>query len=116
MLMTHAAELHLPPSEASLEVSTLTKLFDIKYESVQPLLDAFAKIDTRKTGKLTIDEFCDVMQVPDNALGLRRRLFQLLDVHDTGYLDFREYLIGLSALQSDKEAAGRLAFRICDMV
>ena len=72
----------------------IKKLFEVDFATVKKHLDAFSSLDTHRTGRVSLAEFCGALGVVESPE--LRRLFNLLDVDHSGSLDFREYLLGLA--------------------
>mmetsp|Transcript_35058 Transcript_35058/g.54663 ORF Transcript_35058/g.54663 Transcript_35058/m.54663 type:complete len:370 (-) Transcript_35058:135-1244(-) len=64
------------------------------------LLEKFSKLDQDHNGVVTYTEWCDALGLPEQSESVQS-MFSLLDVNETGTLDFREYLIGMALLASE---------------
>lgn len=64
-------------------------LFKADSALVQKHMDAFAALDTNGSGTIDYDEFARGFGFEDSPM--LRQLFDLLDIHSDGRLDFREW-------------------------
>ena len=72
-------------------------------------------MDVNKSGRVNLEQFQNALSLPDSPLV--HELFSLLDVDQSGTVDFREYLAGKAligrGLSSDESL--RLAFDAFDL-
>ena len=81
----------------SIELSTLHGLgVDLDAKSALLHLRRFTALDTEGRGRLSYEQLTAGLGVKDSPE--MRRLFEAMDEQDTGSIDFREYLLGLSCL------------------
>jgi len=98
----------LPLLTSLVEVSTLQRLFNCDLATLQAHLARFQRMDVRRQGRVSYDEFLRLFDVDpevdaqEGAQSSMRHLFELLDEDESGELDFREFLVGL-ALLADAE-------------
>lgn len=73
----------------------------------------FGAIDTGKTGRMNLQQFLKVMGV--EATGEYKRLFSLFDQDNSGTIDVKEFMLGLSNFASnDKEKRVNFCFLLYD--
>jgi hypothetical protein len=72
-------------------VSHYTFCFSFPAAAVKEQLAAFHRMDADGDGHLTVEEFEKGLGVTEPPNELIRHLFRLLDVNESGLLDFREY-------------------------
>ncbi|KAJ3305920.1 Calcineurin subunit B [Kappamyces sp. JEL0829] len=72
-------------------------------------------MDTDHSGSLEKEEFLQLPQIASNPLA--QRLLAVFDMDGSGDVDFKEFLIGLSAFSSKGNKADKLkfAFRVYDI-
>ncbi|EDV29063.1 uncharacterized protein TRIADDRAFT_52571 [Trichoplax adhaerens] len=77
------------------------KLFsELNYPIIKNHLKIFSVINTCKSGKVTIQDLASFLNVNTSDL---EGVFALLDMDEDGYLDFREYLIGITILKDSDQ-------------
>ncbi|KAI9360803.1 hypothetical protein DFJ73DRAFT_815021 [Zopfochytrium polystomum] len=84
-------------------------------DEIQRLYKRFVKLDKDGSGTIDKDEFLALPQIASNPLAVR--LVSVLDGDGTGDVDFKEFIMGLSAFSSkgNKEDKLRFAFKVYDM-
>lgn len=116
-LQREARQLRLPPQAAVVEMDTLGALFEADRAAVKKVLASFASLDHEGRGELTLDQWVAAVAAadtpggaatppPSSARAELESVFRLLDVDETGTLDFREYLLG-TLLMNAGVAGGR---------
>jgi Ca2+-binding EF-hand superfamily protein len=95
----------------------IRNVFDISVDDAKELLEKFAKSEHDINGHIGEEGFVKMFpQAKDDRVV--RKLFHLLDSDGHGWVDFREYVLGVSLLNGkDKEgmdSALKLAFRCFD--
>ncbi|BFZ61398.1 Calcineurin subunit B [Saitoella coloradoensis] len=82
---------------------------------VERLRKRFMKLDRDNSGSISRDEFLSIPQIANNPLA--HRLIAILDKDGGGDVDFREFIMGLSAFSSkgNKEEKLRFAFKVYDI-
>ncbi|GAO46110.1 EF-hand [Saitoella complicata NRRL Y-17804] len=82
---------------------------------VERLRKRFMKLDRDNSGSISRDEFLSIPQIANNPLA--HRLIAILDKDGGGDVDFREFILGLSAFSSkgNKEEKLRFAFKVYDI-
>ena len=63
---------------------------DLKY--AKELLQRFSELDTNKDGSIGIEEFAQLLGVPNT--GYTKALFQLFDEDGDGFIHFKEFISG----------------------
>ena len=87
---------------------------NIRADTVQKHLKAFATMDVERTGHINMAQFAKGFQVEVTPSLIS--LFNLLDNDGSGFLDFREYLLGLALLNesNDRSSILKLVFQVFD--
>ncbi len=119
VLMTKAAALHLPKNEAMINLREVRSVMDLSLDDATQLLDKFSKLgDVGKDGHLTEDGFVNIFENHTKNEQYLRKLFKMLDVDGHGYLSFREYVLGVTLMNSGTkegiDSSLRLAFTCLD--
>lgn len=114
-LMVQASKQNLPSSVGLIEYEKISTKLSIKLDSMKELLSRFAEIDTDKDGLVNVQEFAQYLNLPltHNV----KRIFSLYDRDNSGFLDFREYLIGLALVSqpANTDKVMQVAFQAFDM-
>ena len=117
ILMMKAATLHLPAAEAMINLRDVRKVMDIDLAQAKDLLEKFAQGEHDSDGHIYEDGFVKMFPDCKDDKGVRK-LFNMLDKDGHGYIDFREYVLGVSLLNGkDKDGMDgslRMAFRCFD--
>ncbi|GMH64412.1 hypothetical protein TrRE_jg295, partial [Triparma retinervis] len=119
ILMTKASALHLPQNEAMINLREVRKVMDLGIDDAKLLLEKFSKLgEVGKDGKLGEDHFVQMFENHTKNEAYLRKLFKILDVEGHGYLHFREYVLGVTLINSGTkegiDSSLRLAFRCLD--
>ena len=77
----------------------LLKQFAVGPAQLRILYERFSEVDKEDSGSINYEEFCLVLEKEDNDL--RRTLFDLFDLDDSGTVEMKEFIIGLSAYCQD---------------
>lgn len=114
-LMVQASKQNLPSTAGLVEYQKISSKLSIKLESMKDLLDRFAEIDSNRDGMVDLEEFAEYLNLP--VTRQVKHLFSLYDRDESGYLDFREYLIGLALVSqpANTEDVMKVAFQTFDM-
>jgi len=81
---------------------------------VTRLAARFRKIDSDKSGTISVSEFLSLPELGQNPLA--RRIIEMFDDDNSGEVDFQEFLSGLSLIiRGDTQAKLKFAFRIYDI-
>ena len=113
----------IPILTSDLEVSSLQRVFQVSFEKLEQHLDKFRRMDKNARGQVTYDEFLqffDIDIAKEKGEGDRssmRHLFELLDEDNSGTLDVREFLLGLTLISELKDndlGVMKLAFSMFD--
>lgn len=114
-LMYHAKSRNLPLESGLIEFSKLSKKLGMDIDGMRELLDEFAEISQScNDGLMGIEEFSQYLKLPiTNEL---QELFDLYDRNGNGFIDFREYVIGMSLVSQAAvtEKTVKLAFKVFD--
>nr|CAB3263476.1 lysophosphatidylcholine acyltransferase 2-like [Phallusia mammillata] len=114
-LMRHAAELNLPMETGLVEFTKLSRKLGMDIDDVQERLSEFAKIAHEHcSGLISIDDFSKFLKMPITPA--LEEMFTMYDRNNSGYIDFREYVIGLSLVSQPAvtEKTVKLAFKVFD--
>merc|ERR1712000_156113 len=71
----------------------------LTYDELQVQMKQFSKADKSSKGTVTLEEFRSALSLPDSPIVTE--LFHLLDVSDTGDIDFREYIAGRALMSKE---------------
>ena len=75
---------------------------------------AFAVVDTDKSGMVDINEFCRLLRVERSPFV--ERLFSMFDTDKTGLIDLKEFVVGLSNVGTEaRENKVKFAFKVFDL-
>eukprot|EP00300_Choanocystis_sp_HF-7_P001787 c11431_g1_i2.p1 GENE.c11431_g1_i2~~c11431_g1_i2.p1 ORF type:complete len:522 (+),score=78.64 c11431_g1_i2:134-1699(+) len=111
-LSLRARAAHLPPQVALVQFGSLEHLHRMEFGDVERLLARFIEIDLDRSGKVGVNEFAMALNMPVTAAV--EHLFDLLDVHHRGQIDFREFLVGMltvsEALSDEANGSELIAF------
>lgn len=81
---------------------------------IKQIFQRFQAADVDHSGRIQYDEFLHVMQHEDSDV--MRRLFNMFDSDNSGEIELREFIIGLSHFtQTNKEDRLRFAFKMVPM-
>eukprot|EP00276_Gloeochaete_wittrockiana_P000218 CAMPEP_0184671062 /NCGR_PEP_ID=MMETSP0308-20130426/85266_1 /TAXON_ID=38269 /ORGANISM="Gloeochaete witrockiana, Strain SAG 46.84" /LENGTH=514 /DNA_ID=CAMNT_0027118109 /DNA_START=71 /DNA_END=1612 /DNA_ORIENTATION=- len=106
LLARRGVKLGLSFEEGMVETDKLAQFFDVTVDNMKHYMERFAQFNTSKTGKLNREEFIRIFGEPGTKLeDYYSHLFDLLDVDESGELDFREFLVGL--LMMNEQDGGR---------
>lgn len=114
-LMVQASKQNLPSTAGLVEYQKISSKLSIRLDSMKEMLERFAEIDSNRDGLVDLEEFAEYLNLP--VTPHVKHLFTLYDRDDSGYLDFREYLIGLALVSqpANSEEVMQLAFQAFDM-
>ena len=113
-LMRRAASLNLPMESGLVEFAKISQKLGMDIDSVQDKLKDFSKIACEVDGIVSLESFAKYLNVPvSDAV---KDMFHLYDRNDSGCIDFREYVIGLSLVSQPAatENTVKLAFQVFD--
>eukprot|EP00088_Acartia_fossae_P012933 TRINITY_DN16696_c0_g1_i1.p1 TRINITY_DN16696_c0_g1~~TRINITY_DN16696_c0_g1_i1.p1 ORF type:complete len:173 (-),score=41.90 TRINITY_DN16696_c0_g1_i1:39-557(-) len=87
----------------------------LSQDEISRLSKRFKKLDTDKSGSLSLQELLDLPQIKKNPLA--KRIVDVLDHDSNGEIDFQEFVEGLCKFSDygDRESKLRFAFKIYDM-
>lgn len=113
-LMMKARKLNLPMESGLVEFQKLHKKLGITLDQMHSMLEKFSSIDLQGKGHLTLSEFCTYLQLPESKSV--KEVFAMYDRDDSGTIDFREYVIGLSLISApvNTDSTISLAFQLFD--
>ena len=89
-LMLKARSLNLPKQTGIVEFNKINQKLDLSIDILLEKLEEFSKIS--RNGLLSLEDFSQYLKVPITPV--LRKLFDLYDRDDSGFIDFREYIIG----------------------
>ncbi|KAG6546184.1 hypothetical protein Mapa_012219 [Marchantia paleacea] len=115
MLAVRSSELKLYPATASMvEMGRMEKLFHLTTQEVKEYLEKFHKMDTNRSGYVTMDQFLEALDIPKSPFS--EKLFLMFDKSEQGYINFREFVAVLGFLSNHTEFARLIksAFEACD--
>jgi len=114
-LMVQASKQNLPSMAGLVEYQKISSKLSMRIDSMKELLDRFAEIDANRDGLVDLKEFAQYLNLP--VTSHVRHLFSLYDRDDSGYLNFREYLIGLALVSqpANSEEVMQVAFQAFDV-
>lgn len=113
-LMLKARELKLPFESGLIEFEKIKEKLNINYENCQEILQKFVTFAKRSDGKMSLKDFSSYLDLPPT--GAVVQVFNLYDRDKDGFIEFREFLIGLSLLSrpANTEANLEMAFNLFD--
>uniref|UniRef100_A0A6B2L1V2 EF-hand domain-containing protein n=1 Tax=Arcella intermedia TaxID=1963864 RepID=A0A6B2L1V2_9EUKA len=91
-----AARAGIEGATNDLVFSDLNKLFNVNIDEAQQILTRFAQMKTTKHGYLNLEEFGALFNLPPDPLV--ESIFNMFDAKNSGEINFKELLIGLSSL------------------
>jgi serine/threonine-protein phosphatase 2B regulatory subunit len=75
-------------------------------DEIKRLYKRFVKMDTDENGSLDKEEFLQLPHIASNPLA--QRLLAVFDIDGSGDIDFKEFLVGISAFSSKGSAEDKL--------
>ncbi|XP_004689583.1 PREDICTED: lysophosphatidylcholine acyltransferase 2B-like [Condylura cristata] len=115
-LMISAGNLQLPMEAGLVEFTKLSQKLKLDWDNIHQHLDEYAAVAVAsKGGVIGITEFANYLKLPVSEP--LKQLFNLFDSNNDGYIDFREYVIGLTVLcnPSNTEKILKLSFKLFDL-
>ncbi|XP_037355638.1 lysophosphatidylcholine acyltransferase 2B-like [Talpa occidentalis] len=115
-LMISAGNLQLPMEAGLVEFTKLSQKLNLDWDNIHQHLDEYAAVAAAsKGGVIGIKEFANYLKLPVSEPLIQ--LFDLFDSNRDGYIDFREYVIGLTVLcnPSNTEQILKLSFKLFDL-
>ncbi|XP_012790785.2 lysophosphatidylcholine acyltransferase 2B-like [Sorex araneus] len=115
-LMISAGHLQLPMEAGLVEFTKISHKLKLDWEKIHKHLDEYAAIAVASNGgKIQLEEFANHLKLPISEP--LAQLFALFDRNNDGYIDFREYVIGLTVLcnPSNIERILKMAFFLFDL-
>eukprot|EP00940_MAST-03C_sp_MAST-3C-sp2_P002048 g2048.t1 len=94
---------------ATVELGELEKIIDCDANLAKEYLKRFAAYDKDADGKLSFEEFRVGFQIAD--IEVAKGLFHLMDTSDSGRIDFKEFLLGVTILNGRGAHDDLRAFR-----
>lgn len=110
-LMLKARELKLPFESGLIEFEKIKAKLNINYENCQDILQKFVTHAKRSDGKMSLKDFSSYLDLPPT--GPVVQIFNLYDRDKDGYIEFREFLIGLSLLSRPANTEENLKMAFC---
>ena len=114
-LMRYASNLHLPMEAGLIEFAKLSRKLDIDVDRIKELMNNFSTVANKnESGKMNIIDFSNFLSLP--VTPVLQKMFDMYDRTNSGFIDFREYVIGLSllAVPSVTENTIKFAFKVFD--
>eukprot|EP00179_Madagascaria_erythrocladioides_P006800 CAMPEP_0198322854 /NCGR_PEP_ID=MMETSP1450-20131203/11246_1 /TAXON_ID=753684 ORGANISM="Madagascaria erythrocladiodes, Strain CCMP3234" /NCGR_SAMPLE_ID=MMETSP1450 /ASSEMBLY_ACC=CAM_ASM_001115 /LENGTH=312 /DNA_ID=CAMNT_0044026511 /DNA_START=138 /DNA_END=1076 /DNA_ORIENTATION=+ len=107
LLQLNAKKAGLPPSVGVVEFAKMQKKLGLTLDSATKFLRDFSSmVKARRDGKVTLDDFCNYLNVvPTNEV---KELFEAYDASGDDLLDFREYIVGMTLITAPKLNEGIL--------
>ncbi|TMW55446.1 hypothetical protein Poli38472_010328 [Pythium oligandrum] len=99
------ADQHVVPITDVSEVITLTAL---RSGDIKKLVQYFMKHDLNRDGQISLEELTQLF--PSDNPELLERLFHLIDLDGSGFIDFRELCMGLAALNPNRDVETLINF------
>ncbi|XP_048253840.1 lysophosphatidylcholine acyltransferase 2-like isoform X2 [Haliotis rufescens] len=111
-LMVRAARLKLPMEAGLVEFQKLHQKLGVNSKQMQGYLEKFCKI--AKSGQINLEEFASYLHLPKSQA--LEEVFALYDRDNSGTIDFREYVIGLSLVSgpANSNDTVQFAFQLFD--
>lgn len=106
LLQVQALKHKIPLEGFNTDMKTISELLNLDFEGARELLSRFGR--AHKTGKVDFEAFCKFVHLP--ATDDLRALFEAFDTEQTGLVDLRGLVLGLSAL-NEKGAEPRETIR-----
>jgi lysophosphatidylcholine acyltransferase/lyso-PAF acetyltransferase len=97
----------------SLDIDIQIHLYlSINFDNCQEIIEKFSAFAKRSDGKMSLKDFCRYLDLPPTGPVIE--VFNMYDRDKDGYIEFREFLIGLSLLSRpvNTEENLELAFRV----
>lgn len=116
LLMVEALALNMKPDRVNIPVQRVKKLYqEMTLKDLKQLLWRFRHIDRDGDGLISYAEFAHSLRLPEDS-AYTRDLFSLLDTDETGAIDFRKFVVGMSSLNRkvNKQQIIELAFTAFD--
>jgi len=84
-------------------------------DEISRLAKRFKKLDTDSSGSISVEEFMSLPELQQNPLV--QRVIDIFDEDESGEVDFKEFLQGVSqfSVKGDRNAKLKFAFRIYDL-
>ncbi|XP_076448987.1 lysophosphatidylcholine acyltransferase 2-like isoform X2 [Babylonia areolata] len=113
-LMMRAGSLNLPLEAGLVEFQKLHNKLGFSFDQMKELLQKFQTIDRSGSGSVTLTEFAEYLHLPVSPA--LEEVFTLYDRDQSGTINFREYIIGLSLIANpaNSEDTLRQAFQLFD--
>mmetsp|Transcript_25008 Transcript_25008/g.47023 ORF Transcript_25008/g.47023 Transcript_25008/m.47023 type:complete len:398 (-) Transcript_25008:6-1199(-) len=116
-----ANALHMPANDAMLEIGKAKKfLTGVSMKTIEKHLSAFAAMDTNHTGQVTFEQFAEAFELKQENGEMHPgalRMFELIDTHGHGTINFKDYLFGLALVNEvpqNRKQLVKLAFHSFD--
>ncbi|GMH78245.1 hypothetical protein TrLO_g3437 [Triparma laevis f. longispina] len=116
-----AIALHMPANDALLEIGKAKKfLAGVSMKTIEKHLTAFAAMDTNHTGQVTFNQFAEAFELKQENGEISHgalRMFDLIDTHGHGTINFKDYLFGLALVNEvpqNRKQLVKLAFHSFD--
>ncbi|XXQ36907.1 EF-hand domain-containing protein [Plasmodiophora brassicae] len=103
---------HIEAVDVGISVYELKQRFNIRLEQIKVLIDEFNVIDSNKDRVLSIEEMTAYVGSDDFV----RRVFFSFDSNDSGFIDYREFIIGCLTLNDEDDVSRREPLTFRDIV
>lgn len=103
----------IPLEHFKTDIHTMHELLQVDFDGAKELLIRFASAHSRG-GRIDFEQFCKFLKLP--ASEDAKDLFEAFDLDQTGTIDFRNLVLGLSSLnaQGDPIQVIEAAWKACD--
>jgi Ca2+-binding EF-hand superfamily protein len=103
-----------PECFGEVDLKQLREFTRMSQEELTKLMKKFIKFDSDHSGDINYNEFREALGLPDSEYV--ERLFNLLDVDESGSISWKKYISGIALLSEEvkNEEAIKLAFKLFD--
>lgn len=113
-LMTEAKKLGLPMQAGLVEYYKLSPMIGMNCDCMIEYFRKFAKIDQNCDGVISLEEFCDYLNLPPTEE--IKTIFRIYDIDKDSSITFREYLLGCFLISTpfNTDSNISMAFKLFD--
>ncbi|XP_076264128.1 lysophosphatidylcholine acyltransferase isoform X2 [Rhynchophorus ferrugineus] len=114
-MMTKAKEMNLPFASSLVEVRKLRRKLGLDNTHTEEKLLEASSFICRDCSRITFIEFVDLLRLQENEQ-VALQLFRIYDKNNVGFIDIRDYLLGVLATENNKSPLDviRIAFKLYD--